>query len=154
MISIEQLHPIAVHFPIVFFLSLAALDSFAIVRNIPIDARGAIANLSAGLAVLAGLGAGAAYILGDAALEVAESRGVPEIRTDTHELLGTTTAIALGLWAVARAYIWWQQIPLSKQRTTAIVAVELALSALIIVTAYYGGQLVFDFGVNVTVSAG
>jgi len=153
MISIEQFHPIAVHFPIVFFLSLAALDSFAIVRNIPIDARGAIANLSAGLAVLSGLGAGAAYFFGDAALDVAEASGVPEIRTETHELLGTTTAVALGLWAVVRAYIWWQQIALSKQQTAAIVFVELALSTLIIITAYYGGQLVYDFGVNVAASA-
>ncbi len=154
MIPIEQFHSIAVHFPIVFFLSLAALDTFALVRSISIDARGAIANLSAGIAVLAGLAAGAAYTFGDAALDIAEAGGVPEIRTETHEYLGTATAIALGLWALARAYIWWQQIPLSKTRVTGVVLVELALSALIIITAYYGGQLVYDFGVNVTVSAG
>jgi len=153
MLPIEQLHPIVVHFPIVFFLTLAALDIFALIRNAALDGRGAIANLSAGLAVLAGLAAAVAYSLGDEALEVAVASGVPEARLDTHELLGTTTAIVLGVWGLVRAYIWWRQMPLSRARVGGIVFVELALSLLIIITAYYGGQLVYDLGVNVTIPA-
>ncbi len=44
-------------------------------------------------------------------------------------------------------------MPLSKARVGGMVVVELALSLLIIITAYYGGQLVYDLGVNVTIPA-
>ncbi len=153
MLPIEQLHPIVVHFPIVFFLTLAALDIFALIRNAALDGRGAIANLSAGLAVLAGLAAVVAYSLGDEALEVAVASGVPEASLETHELLGTTSAIMLAVWGLARAYIWWRQLPLGKARAGGIVLVELAISLLVILTAYYGGQLVYELGVNVTLPA-
>lgn len=154
MIPIEQFHPLVVHFPIVFFLSLAALDTFALFRNTPIGGRGGVANLSAGLAVLAGLAAVAAYSFGDAALDVAEASGIIEGRLGTHELLGTTTAIALAVWGLARAFIWWRQLPVSKGRAWGMVFMELAFSILIITTAYYGGQLVYEFGVNVASSVG
>ena len=89
MIPIEQFHPIVVHFPIVFFLSLVALDAVALLRKTPIDGRGGVANLSVGLAVLAGLAAVAAFTFGDAALDVALASGVAESRLETHQFLGT-----------------------------------------------------------------
>jgi uncharacterized membrane protein len=153
VIPIQQLHPIVVHFPIVFFLSLAALDTFALFRNSSIDGRGGIANLSAGLAVLAGIAAVAAYSFGDAALDVAEASGITVAPLETHEALGTTTAIALAVWGLARAFIWWRRLPIGKGKAWGLVLVELAFSGLIITTAYYGGQLVYDFGVNVALAA-
>lgn len=154
MIPIEQFHPIVVHFPIVFFLSLVALDSFALFREIPIGGRGGVANLSAGLAVLAGLAAGAAYTFGDAAVDVALASGVAEARLETHQLLGTITAIVLALWGLVRAFIWWRRHPIGNGRAWGVVLAELTFSVLIITTAYYGGQLVYDFGVNVAQQAG
>ena len=153
MIPIEQFHPIVVHFPIVFFLSLAALDTVALFRNTPIDGRGGVANLSAGLAVLAGLAATAAYSFGDAAVDVALVKGIAEARLETHELLGTITAIVLALWGLARAYIWWRRLPVGNGKARGLVLVEVATSILIVATAYYGGQLVYDYGVNVALSA-
>ncbi len=154
MIPLEQLHPIVVHFPIVFFLSLVALDAFALFRNKAIDGRGGVANLSAGLAVLAGLAAAAAYSFGDAALEIAVANGVAEAQLETHQILGTTTAIALVLWGLARGFAWWRRLPISKGRARGLVLVELGFAILIIVTAFYGGQLVYDLGVNVAPPAG
>jgi uncharacterized membrane protein len=154
LIPIEQFHPIAVHFPIVFLLSLAALDSLAMLGNRSIGGRGGIADLSAGLAVLSGLAATAAYAFGDAAFDLAVASGVAEARLETHQLLGTTTATALGLWALLRAAAWWWRIPISRNRMWGLVLVELAFSLLVITTAYYGGQLVYEFGVNVTRTAG
>ena len=154
MLPIEQLHPIVVHFPIVFFLSLVAVDAFALFRNMAIDGRGGVANLSAGLAVLAGLAAAAAYGLGDAALEIAVANGVAEARMETHQILGTTTAIALVLWGAARGFVWWRQMPINKGKARGVVLVELAFAILIIVTAFYGGQLVYEFGVNVAPPTG
>ena len=55
MLPIEQFHPLAVHFPIVLALSLAAFDIIALARGLEISGRGAVANVSAGLAALADL---------------------------------------------------------------------------------------------------
>lgn len=150
MIPLQQIHPLVVHFPIVFFLSLAGLDLFARLKSIPIDGRGAISNLSAGLAVLAGIAAVAAFFFGDMALDIAKASGVPDATTETHELLGTATAILLALWGAIRALIWYRNTPLDKTKISGIVVLELSLAVLIITTAYFGGQLVYDFGVNVT----
>ncbi|MCF6322146.1 MAG: DUF2231 domain-containing protein [Rhizobiaceae bacterium] len=153
MLSLEQIHPLLIHFPIVFFLSLFVLDLYAAIRNIPLAGRGGVANLSAGLAFLAGTGATIAAIFGDIALDIAKEGGVAEAVTETHETLGGITASAFAVWGLIRAYLWYRQSVLGKRGTGAIVFVELILAALIIVTAYYGGQLVYEFGVNVNIPA-
>lgn len=153
MLPLEQFHPIVVHFPIVFFLSLAALDTFALARNVPIGGRGGVANLSAGLAVLAGLAAALSAVLGDAALDVALAGGTKAETLATHQTLGVTTAVVLTLWGLVRAFIWWRRMPINKAGVAGVVLVELAFAVLIIITAYYGGQLVYEFGVNVTIPA-
>lgn len=154
MIPIQQIHPLVVHFPIVFFLSLTALDLYARLKNVPIDGRGAIANLSAGLAVLAGITAIIAFIFGDMALEFAVAAGASESLTEMHETLGSTTAVLLAIWGTIRAFAWYRKIALDTTKTSVIVVIELLLTALIITTAYYGGQLVYDFGINVTLRTG
>ena len=154
MLPLEQIHPFVIHFPIVFFLSLFVLDLYAWLRNIPLDGRGGVANLSAGLAILAGLGATIAALFGAAALGVAQSGGVPEALTELHETLGGVTASAFALWGLIRAFVWYRKLTLGKSMTSGLVAVEFILAALIVVTAYFGGQLVYEFGVNVSVPTG
>jgi len=154
MIPIQQIHPLAVHFPIVFFISLAGLDLYARLKTIPIDGRGAISNLSTGLAVLAGITAIAAFFFGSMAMEMAEAGGNIESQTQAHEMLGSITAIALAIWGAIRALIWYRKIAVNQTKFSGIVAIELLLAVLMIATAYYGGQLVYDYGVNVTLASG
>ncbi len=150
MIPLEHVHPILVHFPIVFVLCLAALDLVALLRGVRLEGRGAYAALSAGLAVLAGMVAVPTYFFGDAAYDIALDRGFPAGQLETHESLGTATAIILAAWALARAYAWWRRVPLAGARQRAVVAIEVLAAILIGVTGYYGGGLVYDLGVNVT----
>lgn len=154
MLSLEQIHPLVIHFPIAFFISLFLLDLYAWARKIPLDGRGGMANLSAGLALLAGIGATIAAIFGSLALDVATSGGVPETLTEAHASLGGITASAFAVWGLLRIFVWWRKFSLGKRAVAGIVLVEMALSILIIVTAFYGGQLVYDFGVNVALPAG
>lgn len=154
MLSIAHLHPIAVHFPIVFFLTLAAFDAVMLFRGQTISGRTCTANISAGLAVLAGLAAIVTYILGDLAYDAAIASGIPESRLETHQGLGTTTAVVLAVWALLRGYLWWRNSPIEGVAKTAAVAVEAAGALLIIVTAYFGGQLVYELGVNIAHAAG
>ncbi|MDA1286751.1 MAG: hypothetical protein O3A08_10070 [Proteobacteria bacterium] len=64
-------------------------------------------------------------------------------------MLGSTTSTVLAIWAVLRALGWWRRISLTGLRGVAVVALELVFAALIITTAYYGGELVFLLGVAV-----
>ncbi len=64
MLSLGQIHPLVIHFPIAFFISLFLLDLYAWAKKIPFDGRGGMVNLSAGLALLAGMAASAFAVLG------------------------------------------------------------------------------------------
>ncbi|MBL4872309.1 MAG: DUF2231 domain-containing protein [Rhodobacteraceae bacterium] len=149
MLPLEQLHPVAVHFPIVLTLSLAVLDIIAYSRGVRLGGRGAYANLSAGIATAAGLFALVAFFLGDAAIDIAISRKIDPAILETHQDLGMFTAFALAAWGALRAYAWWRKIDLSANRAYLVLAVEVAFVFLILTVAYFGGQLVYDFGVNV-----
>lgn len=149
MLPLEQLHPIVVHFPIVLTLSLAFLDIIAFARGVPLGGRGAYANLSAGIATVAGLSALAAFSLGDAALDIALARNVDPAILENHQDFGTFTAFALVIWGALRALAWWRRIDISGTRTYVVLGVEVVFVFLILAVAYFGGQLVYEFGVNV-----
>jgi uncharacterized membrane protein len=149
MLSIAHIHPIAVHFPIVFFLSLAGFDTLMLVMRVPISGRHCVPNISAALAVLAGLAAVVTYTFGDMAYDAAIASGVAAAELETHETLGTITAICFAAWALIRGYVWWRGISLDGARKWAIVLIEIAGVLLITTTAYFGGQLVYELGVNV-----
>ncbi len=149
MIPIEHIHPILVHFPIVFFISLAVLDIIAIARGHVVSDRSALGNLSTALAILAAASAVAAFIFGDEALEIAEAAGFSAPVGEIHENLGTLTATLFSMWAIVRAYWWFRNIAVQGSLKWLIVALEAGGTLLIIATAYYGGMLVYTYGVNV-----
>jgi len=153
MISIAHIHPMLVHFPIVFFLCLAVLDTIATLRGVPVTGRGGIGNVSTGLALLAGLFAIATYIFGDMALELAEAGGFHSDVAEIHEGLGAATAAAFAIWALVRVAAWWRNSSLRGGGAVLLSLVELAGAAVVVATAYYGGQLVYDLGVNVAQAA-
>lgn len=149
MLSLEHIHPMLVHFPIVFFLTLAVVDTIATLRGAPVTGRTSLGNASTGLAVLAALFAIATYLFGDMALEFAESNGFSSEIAEVHEHLGMATAAAFTVWAIVRLVAWWRNARWRGGGAFGLVLVELAGAALVIATAFYGGQLVFGLGVNV-----
>ena len=149
MISIAHIHPMLVHFPIVFFLSLAVLDTIATLRGIPVTGRGGIGNISTGLALLAGLFAIVTYIFVDIALGFAEAGGFHSDVAEIHESLGEATAAAFAIWAIVRMVTWWRNAKLRGGGALVLSLVELAGAAVVLATAYYGGELVYNLGVNV-----
>jgi uncharacterized membrane protein len=153
MLSLQHIHPILVHFPIVFMITLAVVDLVAAARGKIITGRGAVGNLSVGLALAAGAFAVAAYFFGDMALEIAESGGFHSDIAETHEALGETVAVAFAIWGLIRLGLWWRDLRFGGG-AFAVALVEIVGAALVVVTAYYGGQLVYDLGVNVMHAAG
>lgn len=154
MLPAEQLHRVAVHFPIVFFLTLTAFDVVMLVRGEAISGRTNAANISAGLATLSGLSAIAAYVFGDLAYDAAISSGFAAVKLETHEALGTWTAAFIVIWAILRGYFWWRGSPLEAGSKAGAVGIEVAGALLIVTTAYFGGQLVYELGVNVSRAIG
>jgi uncharacterized membrane protein len=153
MLSLAHIHPMLVHFPIVFFLSLAVLDAIATLRGVPVTGRSAIGNVSTGLALLAGVFAIVTYIFGDMALEMAEAGGFHSQVAEIHEGLGQATAAAFAIWAIVRIVAWWRNANLRGGGAAALALVELAGAGVVTATAYFGGQLVYDLGVNVAQAA-
>lgn len=150
MLPIEQFHPLAVHFPIVFTLLLAVFDGSMSLRGISIGGRTAIANVSAGIALCAGASAAIAFAFGDLALDVAVSKGTPLSVLEMHEEFGKITAGVIFAWAVVRSMILWRHITLSKHLSWVVVTIQFAMAGLILTTAYFGGQLVYEFGIGVS----
>jgi len=153
-VSLAQIHPMIVHFPIVFVLMLAAFDLVAMSRGADLTSRSTTANISASLAVLAGLSAIIAFVFGDIAYDTAVARGFPEARLEMHEGLGTWTAIVVAVWAVVRIALWWRGRRMMRNFSVGIAGAEVVGACLVLATAYFGGQLVYEFGVNVAHAAG
>lgn len=149
MFSAAHIHPMLVHFPIVFALTLAVFDIVATTAGKPVTGRSAVGNASTALAVLAALGALASFAFGDMALEIAESTGWSSETAEIHEHLGMATTAILVIWALARVFAWLRNVRLPGWARTLVPVVELGGAAAVLVTAYFGGQLVYNLGVNV-----
>jgi len=149
MIPAEHLHPMILHFPIVLAFLLLAIDAIALWRGISLDGKGTYAGFSLATATLAGVTAILTMMAGDMALEIAAARGIPDALTETHEGLGSTTAVLIAIWAALRLLARWRGFSLDGGRKLVVVAVEAILVVLIIATAWFGGALVYQHGVNV-----
>lgn len=150
MIPTAHIHPILVHFPIVFFLTLAALDTIASLRGVAVTGRSGAGNASAGLALLAGGFSVVTYVFGGMALDIAEAGGFHSDVAEVHEQLGGITMGCFAAWAVIRTFLWLRNVKLRGAMAVLLPAVEVAGAILVVATAYYGGELVYQLGVNVT----
>ena len=63
--------------------------------------------------------------------------------------LGEATAAAFAIWAIVRMVTWWRNAKLRGGGALVLSLVELAGAAVVLATAYYGGELVYNLGVNV-----
>lgn len=102
--------------------------------------------------MLSGLSAIVAYVFGDLAYDAAISSGVAAVNLETHEALGTWTAAFIVIWALLRGYFWWRGSPMARGSKAVAVGIEVTGALLIVTTAYFGGQLVYELGVNVNVN--
>lgn len=146
---IETIHPMIVHFPIVLAILAVLFDLWAVTLAKP--GGGAFASLQPGTLMLAGAGlaAIAAYFFGDMALDVAVSRGFAEAQLETHEGWGTATVIVLAMIGLVRWIMWRRQLDRSSKGAALAMVLGMTAVVMVSVTAYFGGQLVYDLGVNV-----
>ncbi len=151
---VQLIHPAIVHFPIVFVLSLFAVDSFALARGLPLTSGTELGRASMVLAAFAALFAILAFVFGDQAYDIARAAGTSVVVLEPHEELGTITAVAVIIWGVLRGFIYWRGFSLNGSRSGIVVFADFVLVGLILITAFYGGQLVYEHGIAVMTSKG
>jgi uncharacterized membrane protein len=154
VVPLQHLHPMIVHFPIVLVFLVASFELIATALGRNVTGRTASGNFAVGLLVLAAGAAIVAYYFGDIALSYAEAHGFESSVAETHETLGKYVALSLAIWALVRAVLWWRKVAIAGPTAFVIPAISILAVGLVSWTAYYGGQLVFDLGVNVAKSAG
>lgn len=149
MIKVTHIHPMLVHFPIVLFLVAVALICYAQVKNENIAARNCIGNLVAWSLIMATVFALIAAVFGDIALDAALDKGFPKAPLEEHESLAAATIAVLSILSLTLIAAIWKRIDLAGTRGKLFLAVALVSLGLLIATAYHGGALVYDLGVNV-----
>jgi uncharacterized membrane protein len=152
VIAIQHVHPILVHFPIVLIYTLVVIDLVALVSGNTVTRRTGAGTISTFVALAAGVFAIGTWFFGGIALDHAEAAGFSSDIAEIHESLGGITAIAFVLWGLVRFALWIRDREFGKLNI-AIPLIEVAGAVLVTTTAYYGGLLVYELGVNVAKSA-
>jgi uncharacterized membrane protein len=149
MFPLYLIHPMIVHFPIVLLLSVPVIDAYALARGGDLAARRCVPNIAL-VALLLGVLAGVvAIIFGEIAADHATALGIANAPIERHEGFATTTIALFAVLAALRLFARWKKIPLASGRGWALIAVTLVGAGLVLTTAYFGGHLVYDLGVNV-----
>lgn len=152
MVPTQHIHPILVHFPIVLIYTLAAIDLVALAGGSAVTRRSGAGTISTFVALAAGVFAVGTWIFGGLALDHAEAAGFSSDIAEIHESLGGITAIAFLIWGLVRLALWIRNREF-RAVTIAIPLIEIAGTMLVTATAYYGGLLVYELGVNVAKAA-
>ena len=149
MISIDLIHPMLVHFPIVFLITAVALDIIVLSTGKDLAGRQGLPLVALSALLLGTLSAGLAAIFGDIAMDKAVSLGFPIAPLETHQTFALITIAVFSLYCLLRLLVLWRGYPLRGVIAWISALPGMAGVVLLIITAYHGGELVYHFGVNV-----
>jgi uncharacterized membrane protein len=148
MFNIAHVHPMVVHFPLALTPVAVAIQLYAILRGKPLFEKGCLQATAVWLMTLAALGAIAAAAFGDMAFDAALDAGVDKDIMEGHEELGMMTATILTILAIIEIVLYRLQVKIAAIRSAGVIAGVIVV-LLLITTAYFGGNLVYEEGVNV-----
>lgn len=149
MISIALIHPMLVHFPIVFLITAVAMDIIVLSTEKDLASRNGLPLIALSAFLLGTLSAGVTAIFGDIAFDQAVSLGFPPDPIETHETLALITIAVFSLYCLLRLLALWRRHPLQGISGWVSAMPGMAGVVLLIITAYHGGELVYHLGVNV-----
>jgi len=149
MIPITEIHPMLVHFPIVLWINAELLSVGILLRGGNLSGRQtwpvvAFYSLLAGTAF-----AVVAAVFGDIALDRAVAAGFDAGPLEIHETVAITTICIFGLHALLRWLGFRFGYSLTGKRGWLAEIPGLIGIIGLFVTAYLGGELVYQLGVNV-----
>ncbi len=149
MIDIAHVHPMLVHFPIVLYLLAIGLQFLVLLRNGDLAANACLANSAFVALLLAGASAVVAAFFGDKALDHAISLGFPSAPLETHATFGISTMAFMLIMSAVHIAARWSHWTFSGMRGYLMLIVGAVGVVLLMITAYHGGNLVYQIGVNV-----
>lgn len=153
MITITEIHPMLVHFPIVLWMGAEVIAVIILLRGGDLSARQHW-SLTAFYALLGGtLFAALAAIFGDIALDHAVAAGFRESPIELHETFALVTLSLFAVHSILRLLAIWRKYELAGTRGWMAELPGLAGIVLLVITAYLGGELVYQLGVNVVAVA-
>jgi len=144
-----MVHPMLVHFPIALLITACSLDIIVLLIKKDLINRQCLPLIALSALLLGTLSAGIAAIFGDVALDKAISLGFPRRPLETHETLALITIAVFSFNCLLRLLALWRRVPLQGYIGWISVLPGIVGVVLLIFTAYYGGELVYHFGVNV-----
>ncbi len=150
--ALSNPHPAVIHFPVALLLTAALFDAGCVIlrRFLWLD------RAATSLTVLGTIALGAAYLSGERAAEAAAPVvGIAQGVLADHQDLALLSLYAWSAALVLRLYVTWigrhdLEVQLGIFRLAALV-LSLAAATLLVLTAYHGGQLVFDHGLGVSI---
>ncbi len=148
MIDITHIHPMLVHFPLALVPVVLGIQLYALLRGQGLFGRGCAQSSAMGLLALAAVAAVVAVMFGDIALDAAVDAGIPDEQLEDHEDLGQISAVLLVLMTVVGGWLFRQRTAPGKADWAFWLAC-VGVFAILLVTAWHGGHLVYDLGVNV-----
>ncbi|MBI3756267.1 MAG: DUF2231 domain-containing protein [Deltaproteobacteria bacterium] len=140
--AIEKVHPMIVHFPIALLIMSVFLDFLKLATK-----KDSFETSAFQVLILGVLGSIAAVIFGLLAEDAATKRPGIADAIETHETLAFITAAAFITLLVTR-YLFTRKNNFSKARPYYLI-VSTAGIVILLTTAYYGGQLVYEYGAAV-----
>lgn len=168
-------HPILVHAPLIFIPLAVVLSAVALVlrnRTLRLVAAAVLVAGVVGAVLAAQTGGAARHQAGRAVRDITISGAVPSALgngslVETHATLGSDTQYLYGLLLVAEVGLiaateptlapWRRGLTIRRRWASLARGLWLAAAAaglvLVMLTGYYGGQLVYDHGVGVATSA-
>jgi len=149
MIDLAHIHPMLVHFPIVLLIIAVAVDFIVLQRNGDLAGAQALSNIALAALILGALAAIAAASFGDIAKDAAIDKGFAKPPLEEHEDLGFTTMWVFIVLALARLLAWRVHFSLAGWRGWAMSTAGVIGVGILLATAYHGGNLVYELGVNV-----
>jgi len=149
MITIAQIHPILVHFPIALLIIAVFVDMILLLIKRDLSARQCLPMVALSVLLLGTLSAYLAAFFGDIAKDNAISLGFPSGPLEIHETMATITMVIFSLYSLLRLLALWRKYPLRGAMGWLAMIPGILGLILLIITAYYGGELVYHYGVNV-----
>ncbi len=149
MIPITEIHPMLVHFPIVLWMGAEVIAIILLLRGTDLGSRQHWPLMAFYVLASGTVFAALAAVFGDIALDHAIAAGFQAKPLEIHETFAIITLCIFCLHAILRLVAIWRGVALTGLRGWLAELPGLVGVVFLIFTAYSGGELVYNLGVNV-----
>lgn len=139
-----NIHPMIIHFPIVLWLVAVLADLVLLFQS-----KSWLRNMTITLYVLGSIGALAAYLSGDQAMDIVSVPMQGEVTAGNHSDWGHYTLYFFSAYAIIRLFLFWKQWDKKKWLAVVLFILGALGMGMVAKTADLGGKLVYKYGVGI-----